>query len=75
MGECAIEEFIQEFLIEGSQQLDQFHRDFVEPGKNPASNELIAGIFGAIHTLAGAGRAIGLKHGLKEISPLLYNIR
>ncbi|MFZ0928459.1 MAG: hypothetical protein WAN11_07655 [Syntrophobacteraceae bacterium] len=66
-----MEEFIQEFLIEGSQRLDQFDRDFVEPKKNPASNELIAGIFGAIHTLEGANRAIGLKHGLKKIKSFI----
>ena len=56
-----MDEFIQEFLIEGSELLDQLDRDFVEFEKNPNSKELVAQIFRAIHTLKGTSGTIGLK--------------
>ena len=56
-----MDEFIQEFLVEGSELLDQLDRDFVELEKDPTSKELIARIFRAIHTLKGTGGTIGLK--------------
>jgi two-component system chemotaxis sensor kinase CheA len=56
-----MDEFIQEFLIEGSELLDQLDRDFVEFEKNPNSKELVARIFRAIHTLKGTGGTIGLE--------------
>lgn len=56
-----MDEFIQEFLIEGGELLDQLDRDFVEFEKNPESKELVARIFRAIHTLKGTGGTIGLK--------------
>ena len=56
-----MDEFIPDFLIEGSELLDQLDRDFVELEKNPSSTELVAGIFRAIHTLKGTSGAIGLK--------------
>ena len=56
-----MDEFIQEFLIEGSELLDQLDRDFVELEKNPDSKELVARIFRAIHTLKGTSGTIGIK--------------
>jgi two-component system chemotaxis sensor kinase CheA len=56
-----MDEFIPDFLIEGSELLDQLDRDFVEFEKNPTSKELVARIFRAIHTLKGTSGAIGLK--------------
>ncbi|HVJ05939.1 MAG TPA: chemotaxis protein CheW [Candidatus Saccharimonadales bacterium] len=56
-----MDEFIQEFLIEGGELLDQLDRDFVEFEKNPNSKELVARIFRAVHTLKGTGGTIGLK--------------
>ncbi len=56
-----MDEFIPDFLIEGSELLDQLDRDFVEFEKNPGSKELVARIFRAIHTLKGTSGAIGLK--------------
>jgi two-component system chemotaxis sensor kinase CheA len=56
-----MDEFIQEFLIEGGELLDQLDRDFVEFEKNPNSKELVARIFRAIHTLKGTGGTIGLE--------------
>jgi two-component system chemotaxis sensor kinase CheA len=56
-----MDEFIQEFLIEGSELLDQLDRDFVELEKNPNSKELVARIFRAVHTLKGTCGTIGLR--------------
>ena len=56
-----MDEFIQDFLIEGGELLDQLDRDFVEFEKDPTSKELVARIFRAIHTLKGTGGTIGLK--------------
>jgi two-component system chemotaxis sensor kinase CheA len=56
-----MDEFIPDFLIEGSELLDQLDRDFVEFEKNPSSKELVARIFRAIHTLKGTSGTIGLK--------------
>jgi len=61
MGVGKMDEFIQEFLIEGGELLDQLDRDFVELEKTPDSKELLARIFRAIHTLKGTGGALGLK--------------
>jgi two-component system chemotaxis sensor kinase CheA len=56
-----MDEFVEEFLIEGGELLDQLDRDFVEFEKNPDSKELVARIFRAVHTLKGTGGTIGLK--------------
>jgi two-component system, chemotaxis family, sensor kinase CheA len=61
MGAQEMDEFIQEFLIEGSELLDQLDRDFVELESNPTSKELVARIFRAIHTLKGSGGTVGLR--------------
>ena len=45
MGVYEMDEFIQEFLIEGSELLDQLDRDFVELEKHPDSKELVAESF------------------------------
>jgi two-component system chemotaxis sensor kinase CheA len=55
-----MDEFVQEFLIEGGELLDQLDRDFVEFEKNPGSKELVARIFRAIHTIKGTSGTIGL---------------
>jgi len=56
-----MDEFIQEFLIEGGELLDQLDRDFVELEKHPDSKELAARIFRSVHTLKGSGGTIGLR--------------
>jgi len=68
-----MDEFIQEFLIEGGEILDQLDRDFVEFEKNPNSKELVARIFRAIHTLKGTGGTIGLKK-LESVNHVGENI-
>ena len=66
-------EFIQEFLVEGGELLDALDRDFVEFEKDPHSKELVARIFRAIHTLKGTGGTIGLKK-LESINHIGENI-
>jgi two-component system chemotaxis sensor kinase CheA len=56
-----MDEFMQEFLIEGGELLDQFDRDFVEFEKNRSSKEVVARIFRASPTLKGTSGTIGLK--------------
>jgi len=56
-----MDEFVQDFLVEGSELLDQLDRNFVEFEKDPDSKELVAQIFRAIHTLKGTSGTIGLK--------------
>jgi two-component system chemotaxis sensor kinase CheA len=68
-----MDEFIQEFLIEGGEILDQLDRDFVEFEKNPDSKELVARIFRAVHTLKGTGGTIGLKK-LESVNHVGENI-
>ncbi len=66
-------EFIQEFLVEGGELLDALDRDFVEFEKDPHSKELVARIFRAIHTLKGTGGTVGLKK-LESINHIGENI-
>jgi two-component system, chemotaxis family, sensor kinase CheA len=68
-----MDEFVQEFIVEGSELLDQLDRDFVEFEKNPSSKELVARIFRAIHTLKGTGGTIGLKK-LESVNHVGENI-
>jgi two-component system chemotaxis sensor kinase CheA len=66
-------EFIQEFLVEGGELLDALDRDFVEFEKDPHSKELVARIFRTIHTLKGTGGTVGLKK-LESINHIGENI-
>jgi two-component system chemotaxis sensor kinase CheA len=66
-------EFVQEFLVEGGELLDALDRDFVEFEKDPHSKELVARIFRAIHTLKGTGGTVGLKK-LESINHIGENI-
>ncbi len=56
-----MDEFVQDFLVEGGELLDQLDRNFVEFEKSPDSKELVAQIFRAVHTLKGTSGTIGLK--------------
>ncbi len=47
------EEFIQEFLEESDENLDQLDRDFVELESNPCDRERLASVFRVIHTIKG----------------------
>ena len=47
------EEFISEFLIEASENLDQLDQDLVALEKNPQDHDRLASIFRTIHTIKG----------------------
>ncbi|OUV72594.1 MAG: hypothetical protein CBC98_05765 [Planctomycetaceae bacterium TMED138] len=47
------EEFISEFLIEASENLDQLDQDLVALEKNPHAPDRLASIFRTIHTIKG----------------------
>jgi two-component system chemotaxis sensor kinase CheA len=47
------EEFIQEFLVESGENLDQLDRDLIALEKAPGDEERLASIFRAVHTIKG----------------------
>jgi two-component system chemotaxis sensor kinase CheA len=56
-----MDEFIQDFLIEATEILDQLDRDLVALEKEPTSKALLASVFRAVHTIKGTSGTIGLK--------------
>ena len=48
-------EFIQEFLEESGENLDQLDRDFVALEDNPGDRDRLASVFRTIHTIKGTG--------------------
>jgi two-component system chemotaxis sensor kinase CheA len=53
------EEFIQEFLEESDESLDQLDRDFVALESNPRDRDRLASVFRAIHTIKGTSGFFG----------------
>ncbi len=53
------EEFIQEFLEESDESLDQLDQDFVALESNPRDVERLASVFRAIHTIKGTSGFFG----------------
>ncbi len=54
-----IEEIIKEFLVESTEGLDLLDRDLIALERDPASAELLAEIFRAVHTLKGTSGVLG----------------
>jgi two-component system chemotaxis sensor kinase CheA len=54
-----MDEIIKEFLVESNDNLDQLDEDLVELEKEPGSQELLARIFRAIHTVKGTSGVLG----------------
>jgi two-component system, chemotaxis family, sensor kinase CheA len=54
-----MEEIIKEFLVECNDNLDQMDEDLVELEKDPTSQELLARVFRAIHTVKGTSGVLG----------------
>jgi two-component system chemotaxis sensor kinase CheA len=46
-------EFIEEFLVESSENLDQLDRDLIALEERPDDNQRVASIFRAVHTIKG----------------------
>ena len=53
------EEFIQEFLEESDESLDQLDRDFVALESDPRDSDRLASVFRAIHTIKGTSGFFG----------------
>jgi two-component system, chemotaxis family, sensor kinase CheA len=50
---------VLEFVEEGNDKADQIERHLIQLEKNPASRELLAEIFRALHTIKGATSFLG----------------
>lgn len=53
-------ELMNDFLAESYENLDQMERDLVALEANPTQNDILSGIFRAIHTLKGTAAFLGL---------------
>ena len=60
-------EIVQEFLVETSENLDQLDQDLVALERDPHSRELLASIFRTIHTVKGTTGFLGYRC-LEDIS-------
>lgn len=56
-----MDELIQEFLVEGNENLDRFDGDLVKLEAEPANMELLSGIFRSIHSIKGACGFLGFQ--------------
>ncbi|MFM8577832.1 MAG: Hpt domain-containing protein, partial [Planctomycetaceae bacterium] len=52
-------EFIEEFLVESAENLDQLDRDLVALEKQPDDPERLASIFRNVHTITGNSGFVG----------------
>ena len=52
-------EFVREFLIESTENLDQLDRDLVALEENPADPERLSSIFRTVHTIKGTSGFFG----------------
>ena len=57
MGE--MDEIVQEFLAESSENLDKLDQDFVELEHNPKDKDRLASIFRVVHTVKGTCGFLG----------------
>jgi two-component system chemotaxis sensor kinase CheA len=54
-----MDEIVKEYLIESNEALDRLDRELVELEKEPSSQELLATVFRAIHTVKGTSGSLG----------------
>jgi len=59
--ESALDEIVQEFLVESYDSLDKLERDLVSLERSPDDTALIAGIFRNLHTLKGCCGYLGFE--------------
>ncbi len=74
----ADEEILQEFLVEGKENLDRLERELVSSEKNGATPEAISAIFRTVHTVKGTAGFFGFDklQGLAHIAEnLLSKVR
>ena len=65
--EDALDEVVQEFLVESAENLDQLDRDLVSLERDPTSRELLGSIFRAVHTIKGTTGFLGFSR-LEEVA-------
>ncbi|MDA8034236.1 MAG: chemotaxis protein CheA [Actinomycetota bacterium] len=68
-----MDEIVQEFLVETTENLDQLDRVLVELERNPGSKELLASVFRTIHTIKGATGFLGFER-LERLSHVAENL-
>jgi len=68
-----MDEVIQEFLIESSENLDQLDNDLLALEENPSNRELLASIFRTIHTIKGTCGFLGFEK-LEKVSHVGENL-
>ncbi len=54
-----MDDIIQEFLVESTENLDKLDRELVALEKDPTSKNILAGIFRTIHTIKGTSGFLG----------------
>ncbi len=59
MNDDAMNEIVQEFLVETSENLDQLDQDLVALERDPHSRELLGSVFRTIHTVKGTTGFLG----------------
>jgi len=57
--ESALDDIVQEFLVESNENLDRLESELVKLEANPKSSELLASIFRSIHSIKGACGFLG----------------
>jgi len=73
MNDDAMNEIVQEFLVETGENLDQLDQDLVALESDPHSRELLGSIFRTIHTVKGTtgflgfGRLESLSHAAESL--------
>ncbi|HXX90362.1 MAG TPA: chemotaxis protein CheA [Acidimicrobiales bacterium] len=67
MPDNEMDEVVQEFLVESTENLDQLDRDLVALEADPRSADLLASVFRTFHTIKGTSGFLGFPR-LEEIS-------
>src|SRR5579862_2436339 len=57
-----MDDIVRDFLIESRENLDRLDQELVKLESDPASKELLAGIFRTIHTIKGSCGFLGFAH-------------
>ncbi|MGC8628361.1 MAG: Hpt domain-containing protein, partial [Acidimicrobiales bacterium] len=72
-ADSALDEVVQEFLVESAENLDQLDRDLVSLEKAPRSKELLSAVFRAVHTIKGTTGFLGFSR-LEQVSHRAENL-
>jgi len=73
MPESGMDEVVQEFLVESTENLDQLDQDLVALEAEPRSADLLASVFRTFHTIKGTSGFLGFQR-LEELSHHAENL-